>query len=558
MLHGSSIRTRIALLVFLLLLAAAALGAFSVSVVRSVRERLDEVHEHGVLPLAGLITVTDTAHRVRHRVVRATAVAAAGKKEEVVALTRQVADLDRELDKLIAAEDARGAHLVEVRQVERTLGVYREVRDRVLAAASEGDAAHAAELAAGPGWARFDDFRAAVEALANAARKSEQDELARADQAFRELVRLAGVVTVLGLALLAFVVRYIVRSITVPLDELERGFGDAVRSGALGVRLTVRGDDEVARVASAANALLSQLDGLTRQVHEVMGEASRGGLKARITFQGAGELDGIRVAVNAFLDKLVFTFDDLSKVVRAVAVGTTQASSAIGQVSDGASHQLKALQQVSIALQQSSSAIATVSAAAHQSSENVREATQLVSAGAVEVDHIVESVKAMSDHAREVGRVTEVISQIAAQTNMLSLNAAIEAARAGEFGKGFAVVAEQVGRLAVNAGKSVENISELVDRSTAETNRGVERTRAVSLAFESTATRVKVAEKSAIEIASAIEQQATAVAETNVSVVELRRIGEGNATAAEEISVTVVDLASLAQRARASLEAFTW
>jgi methyl-accepting chemotaxis protein len=72
------------------------------------------------------------------------------------------------------------------------------------------------------------------------------------------------------------------------------------------------------------------------------------------------------------------------------------------------------------------------------------------------------AISNMSNNSQEIGMILDVISQISAQTNLLSLNAAIEAARAGDHGRGFSVVADEIRKLAEESNKSVKEINEII------------------------------------------------------------------------------------------------
>ena len=79
-------------------------------------------------------------------------------------------------------------------------------------------------------------------------------------------------------------------------------------------------------------------------------------------------------------------------------------------------------------------------------------------------ENVYKTMVELKDNSNEIQNITQIITGISEQTNLLSLNAAIESARAGEAGKGFAVVAEQIRKLAVQSSESTSNIVNIISQ----------------------------------------------------------------------------------------------
>lgn len=175
------------------------------------------------------------------------------------------------------------------------------------------------------------------------------------------------------------------------------------------------------------------------------------------------------------------------------------------------------------------------------------------------IDEVHKQTNVTNQSATEIGEAVNIITDIASQTNLLSLNASIEAARAGEYGRGFAVVADEIRQLADQSSESAEKISQIVAELVRNSNTSVDTMDTVLTditdQFDKLNTTRKVFDKLNAEIknvANAVESITDQVDSINTvknevlgSVESLAAIAQENAASTEETSAAMFELGQI-------------
>ena len=256
--------------------------------------------------------------------------------------------------------------------------------------------------------------------------------------------------------------------------------------------------------------------------------------------------------------------------------GTIHAQTAT--VQDGANTQSRLMRETLHAIQQMNETIMDVARNAAQASDQASAGQAKASDGAAvmaqamrSIDTVREqtaflrtSLEALGAQAEGIGRIMNVISDIADQTNLLALNAAIEAARAGDAGRGFAVVADEVRKLAektMGATQEVRQAIENIQSSTAQNitamgavsdsvTQATDLSRRSEEALEEIVARVSGTTGQITTIATAAEEQSASSEEIRRSVDEVTRLSESTVEQLRASGEAAQELSRLAEQLR--------
>ncbi|TWT84180.1 Methyl-accepting chemotaxis protein 4 [Planctomycetes bacterium CA13] len=315
-----------------------------------------------------------------------------------------------------------------------------------------------------------------------------------------------------------------IESMTRSLREIADGRGDLTR------RVSVATCDEIGEMASSFNLFMEHLQGIIGKITEnshLVAAASN-----QLTTTSMELSDGARTTTNR------------SAMVSASASDMSQEMNGIATSAEQMSMNVRA---VAATMEQVTSSIDDIARNAEQSSSVTGNATALAASSQ-------ETIGQLHTAADEIGRVIEVIQDIAEQTNLLALNATIEAARAGEAGKGFAVVASEVKALAKQTTDSTNDIRTRIEYIQESTGKAVISISEISDVIEQVSS---VSNK----IASAVEEQNVAtkdisrsVQETSCAVATVSKSVHRTAMSTGEITKNISEVDSSARDTAAGAE----
>jgi methyl-accepting chemotaxis protein len=183
------------------------------------------------------------------------------------------------------------------------------------------------------------------------------------------------------------------------------------------------------------------------------------------------------------------------------------------------------------------------------------------------VDAIANQIVNLSEQTGQITVVSDLVADLASQTNMLALNAAVEAARAGEQGRGFSVVADEIRKLADQSKKSADKINALADdiqsainrtvmvtdEGTKTVNEGIDLAQATAATFAGVTDAVNNVFLNSQQISSSAKQQAVSIQQVLSSMTTISQGSQESAIGMHQVKMTTRELTQVADELKAAV-----
>lgn len=347
------------------------------------------------------------------------------------------------------------------------------------------------------------------------------------------------VIIVILTSVVFILLQMIIRSITLPLSDIQSAIKRIQTSKDLSQRVQLKRHDEIGEIGNSFNRMVESFQQIIQKV-----------------IAGVYEVQESSAQLYESSHKVSASSRNQSDAAASMAAATEEMLVSIEHVSQNSQH--------TYSIAQKSGELS--SQGERTANDTAAEMSKI--ADAVNISSV--SINQLGEKSQQISDIVKTIKEIADQTNLLALNAAIEAARAGEQGRGFAVVADEVRKLAERTSKSTLEISTMIEMIQAETiaavagmNEGTERVKdGVEMAQRAGRSMADIrggAEQvitSVSEISTALREQSSAGGQVAQGVERIAQMADENSSAVAGIAVTAEKLAHLASSLQEAIDQF--
>jgi methyl-accepting chemotaxis protein len=334
-----------------------------------------------------------------------------------------------------------------------------------------------------------------------------------------------------------------------PLKKLE-AVADNIAEGDLSYPVSVITGDEIGALSCSFFRMQQELNRLSRQAASMAG----GDLTTHVDFKG--DLGAAFNQMQANLREIIL---EVREAILKISTACNQILASSEEQASGASEQAASVGETTASIEELSTTAGQIAensdiqaGLAESTQKNAEESAQAMDEAAKLMETIrehtekgAEKTMSLGEKSQKIGKVLSIINEVAAETKMLSLNAAIEASKAGESGKGFSVVAAEIRKLAENVVKSTGAIEEIAREIQAAANASV-------MAAEENVKVVKAGAEKLTRVEKAMKEIVDMAEQTTDSAKQVSMATGQQKGASEQVVGTMHELSDVARQMAAA------
>jgi len=356
--------------------------------------------------------------------------------------------------------------------------------------------------------------------------ESGQSVIMEGEQVIQMIVMVSAIVVLLSVILSMVAASQITKPIILVTERMK-----TIAQGDLpSIPLKTNNKDEVGQLVSAVNNMNEQLRNLVTDISTVSNSVLIKGQHLSIS------ADEVREGGNQIATTMLELAEGASVQAESSSSLSTKMSLFSKTISSSASlgeaAQSKAIDMLSLT---------------EAGGDNMKNTINKVNEINVNFKYAMERVEGLDNQTKNISQLTQVIQEIADQTNLLALNAAIEAARAGEHGRGFAVVADEVRKLAEQVSTSITSITGIITTIQRESKEVVQ---VLSQGYKIVEEGTTQMEKTNLSFSRINDQVIQVSEEMNIIATSLYDIVESTS----EINQEIEQIAAVSEEAAAGIE----
>ena len=349
---------------------------------------------------------------------------------------------------------------------------------------------------------------------------------------------------------IAFYLSYrLAENASAPLKKLEE-VADRIADGNISCPVDVITGDEIGSLSCSFLRMQQELSKLSQQANNI----ACGDLTSQVEFKG-----DLGKAFNQMQTDLSEIIVQVREAILKISTACNQILASSEEQASGASEQAASVGETTAGIEELSATAGQIAensdiqaGMAESTQQNAEESASAMDEAAVLMEKIqhhteksAEKIMSLGEKSQQIGKVLAIINEVAAETKMLSLNAAIEASKAGEAGKGFTVVAGEIRKLAENVVKSTGSIEEIAREIQTAANGSV-------MAAEENVKLVKAGSEKLTRVEKAMQEIVTMAEQTTDSAKQVSMATGQQKVASEQIVLTMHELSDVARQMAAA------